>query len=251
MLREVVALTCLSSHLLAQDMRCKVGLTFTGLGDMDGDYMGNGNNFVAHSISYGELRLGFTWTDPDHPQRTPYGCDMYSCSAADQALARGKWGILGRTDISSMHYRLLAVCESGCPDLKPSCTDIFNEPPSEPNPLHCPIWPATWNSTMEWKTFSTTSNRSQQLVSAHGVCCRRKPMECDACDQHTCTGLIGLLHNNCPPNQGSFLNPVSEFQKHCCEEYRPPPLELPSCGCSRSRFETKCDHGEEDVAVTV
>mmetsp|Transcript_69608 Transcript_69608/g.123194 ORF Transcript_69608/g.123194 Transcript_69608/m.123194 type:complete len:277 (+) Transcript_69608:32-862(+) len=240
--------------------RCKVGLTFSGLGpDLDGDYMANGPGAYVRHVGSGnlaEMNLGFTWTDPDHPQHTPYGCDFWTCSSDERKIAAGKWGIIGRTKMASERYKLLAVCEEGCPDFKPSCAEQFNqqnctEGRAEDNCLHCPTWPNVWQSRMQWRSLISSLEgvltKGQHNVTLEATCCKRKEQECDAANEDTCSGLIGLFHNNCPPNAGSLLHPQTKLQKDCCTVYRPPPLDLPGCG--KAMVPTVCDHVRDLVVV--
>ena len=153
----------LYSYPVNDSYRCRVGLTFSGLGAaLSGDYMdgGGGAFFAPDKVDRGVLFLAFTWTDPNHTQHTPYGCDMYGCSAADKSRARGKWGVIAQVAGSST-YSLLAVCDGGCPDWKPSCADIYNQPPTE-SALHCPVWPATWNATQSWTVLNATDGKGDR-----------------------------------------------------------------------------------------
>lgn len=251
-MRRVVLFVGLCAHGSAQDMRCKVGLSFSGLGGvLSGDYMGNGDEFLrVGGGNVEQLFLGFTWTDLDHPQHTTYGCDFKHCSESDKAIALGKWGIMGhnQSDQPFGSWHLRAVCESGCPDLKPSCNEIYNQPASDPDPLHCPIWPADWDSTMEWRIISVAGYTGPERVTAHVFCCKRRPIECDACsDSQTCSGLIGISHNDCPPNKGSLFHRQSKLQADCCVQTRPPPFFNPRCICSQPP--TECDHGDTERVV--
>mmetsp|Transcript_37264 Transcript_37264/g.115996 ORF Transcript_37264/g.115996 Transcript_37264/m.115996 type:complete len:257 (+) Transcript_37264:88-858(+) len=231
--------------------RCKVGLTFSGLGpELSGDFIGDGNAFGRFTDSpKAEYSLGFTWKNPERPGQGGWGCEFWPCSAEDKALAAGKWAIAARTDFARADMRVLAVCEEGCPDFKPSCGALFNQPPDAPDLIYCPIWPQAWSKPMKWKIVASETGKVPEptVVASTGSCCRRKPMECDACHKGTCEGLIGLLHNNCPPNNGSILHWQSKLQSHCCEISRPPPIELPVCGCKI--VETECDHSEESLLV--
>jgi len=150
---------------------------------------------------------------------------------------------------------LLAVCQSGCPDFKPSCADIYNqenctESHTEDGCLHCPIWPETWNSTMQWQILTTPSGspaQKPQNVTSNAYCCKRKPMECDTCNQGTCSGLIGLFHNNCPPNGGGFIHHQSKLQKDCCVQHESI-TGFPVCECDMVK--TECDHSQEEMVVS-
>lgn len=217
----------------------EAGLILDGLEELSGDYLGSTDSYYK-SVTHGILQLAFTWTDPDHPQHTPYGCDLLDCPAEERSEARGKWGIIATTD-GGMQNRLLAICDRGCPDWKPSCADIYNEPPTEPDPLHCPVWPAEWKQAMHWRIINTTDgNTTVRSLTASASCCHRKAQLCDSCGYDKCSGLAGLLHNNCPPSKGSFFHPQSDYQRSCCQTYRPPPLEQPTCGCVDPVSE--CDH---------
>mmetsp|Transcript_11670 Transcript_11670/g.41688 ORF Transcript_11670/g.41688 Transcript_11670/m.41688 type:complete len:263 (-) Transcript_11670:111-899(-) len=225
--------------------RCKVGLSFSGLSpELTGDYIGNGNSFYRFA-GHVEFDLGFTWKSPDRPQQAGWGCEFWDCSPEDKAVVAGKWAIASRTDFASVQMHVLAVCDEGCPDFKPSCGDIFNQPPDAPDLISCPIWPRAWQQPMKWRILNDTSGKSPKpvVVATTGKCCKRKPMECDACSSSSCGNLIGLFYNNCPPNAGSFMHPQSKFQKDCCVVDRPPPLELPVCTCGST--ETQCDHDQE------
>lgn len=166
----------------------------------------------------------------------------------------GKWSITYRASTASSHHTVLAVCEDGCPDFKPSCADIFNqigctEGHTEDNCLHCPIWPAAWNSAMKWNIVKTTSgspSQSSQMVEANAFCCKRKPQECDACTHDTCSGLIGLLHDTCPPNEPSFWQgKLSKLQTDCCQEQKGDFGK--TCFCKLPT--TQCDYGADALQI--
>lgn len=233
--------------------RCQVGLTFANLGpDLTGDYIWEGNHFTHFPdfLPHFYFELGFTWKQPNRPQQAGWGCDFWDCTPEDMELATGKWAIATRIDIMDTKMKVLAVCEEGCPDFKPSCGDIYNQKSDDPDLIYCPIWPAAWNEPMKWRIVKTHNGTLPQPVevTTDGQCCKRKPMECDACGASTCGGLIGLFHNNCPPNSGSLLHPVSQLQKDCCNIERPPPVELPVCVCNLPA--TQCDHSR-DVHLVV
>lgn len=222
--------------------------------ELSGDYMNSASDYhrFANKMQY---TLGFTWTDPDHPQHTRHGCDALSCSPEDRKLAAGKWGIIARTDLTRLQMTLFAVCEDGCPDLKPSCAHIYNqrnctESHTADGCLHCPIWPAGWQSKMTWRILNSSAGvplEEPRSATADSYCCTRKPQECDACGGDTCTGLIGLFHNNCPPNNATFLHRQTKLQNDCCEIFKPPPLAIPHCACKEPPRE--CAHTHMDAVV--
>ena len=237
------------------DGRCKVGLTFQGLGiELDGDYMSyqrDSRSFSAAKNS--SVRLAYTYTMPDLNRSrygpAGFGCDDFGgwgppggCSRADAEMTRNRWAffdIPGR--VSQTPARVLAVCEEGCPDWTPDCKDLFTAggaaPPSQP-PYDCPLWPEAWPKKQRWRVLGADGPTN---ATATMTCCERKPQHCDSCDNgQTCASLIGLLHNNCPPKQGSVLHPQSPFQQECCRTAESPPLDLPYCICKPTP--TVCQH---------
>eukprot|EP01045_Picozoa_sp_COSAG04_P034209 COSAG04_NODE_7391_length_1136_cov_0.945998_1_plen_247_part_00 len=221
--------------------RCKVGLTLGGLGAaLDGDYMagGAGEYFAPARTDKGMLYLAFSWTDPNHTQHTPYGCDLYGCSAADRARASGRWGIISQTAGSS-RYSLLAVCDAGCPDWKPSCADVFNQPPTE-SALHCPTWPRNWTRSSRWSLLNASAGGGERSVAASSYCCARKANPCDRCGADTCSGLTGLLRDHCPPKPPSPRHPLTPLQRACCEHVSNPVLPFNGCSCKRPASITRC-----------
>jgi len=236
--------------------RCMVGMTFSGLSaNLDAaDFMDGGSEYQALLDDGILLFLSYTWTDPDYlgGGAARYGCDRYSCSDEDRALASNKWAIIQRTNYN-FAASVLAVCDEGCPDFKPTCEDIYNQAARpEEERSHCPIWLANYSgSPMTWRVLQAASGDS--WTTATGVtmnCCERKAQECDACStDSTCSSLIGLTHNNCPPNEGSWLHPQSDLQKHCCEEHIVAPWDTHACMCKSP--EDACDRGAADATEVV
>eukprot|EP00746_Dinoflagellata_sp_MGD_P103512 gnl/MRDRNA2_/MRDRNA2_428829_c0_seq1.p2 gnl/MRDRNA2_/MRDRNA2_428829_c0~~gnl/MRDRNA2_/MRDRNA2_428829_c0_seq1.p2 ORF type:complete len:114 (-),score=13.58 gnl/MRDRNA2_/MRDRNA2_428829_c0_seq1:24-365(-) len=66
-------------------------------------------------------------------------------------------------------------------------------------------------------------------------CCRRKPKECDACENddsgiNVCANLMHPpSYNHCPPRHGSLLHHQSKLQRECCTMDGPNPWQNPSC----------------------
>lgn len=242
------------SYPPSADGRCKVGLTFQGLGaQLDGDYM----THVSTSRSFQQatnssLKLAYTYTMPDlnHSAYGPdgFGCDHFGgwgppggCSKADAEMTRNRWALFeipgspGETPA-----KVVAVCEEGCPSWTPDCKDLFTvgtAPPSQP-PYDCPLWPARWPEKQRWRVLGAEGATN---VTATMSCCERKPQHCDPCDSgETCSSLIGLLHNNCPPEKGALLHPQTPFQQDCCRTIESPPLDSKSCVCQPTS--TVCQH---------
>lgn len=244
----------------SDDGRCKVGLTFTGLGQLDGDYMGferAGRSYYRDGFEAGHiLQLAYTYSMPNLNHSfyggNSFGCDEFKgwgppggCSKADTAMTRNKWAFFSTpTPIDSAPAKVLAVCEEGCPHWTPDCKDLWTAggkpPPSDP-PYLCPLWPEKWPEKQTWRILSGNGTTKNTTVSATVACCERQPQECDACDSHqTCSGLTGLFHNSCPPEKGSVIFPQTKLQKDCCQTVTYPPLDQKECVCTGSP--TVCKH---------
>jgi len=212
-------------HYPATDTgRCKVGLTFSGLGAACGPACGNatalldfmdggaGSFFVNAAPTNGTLvTLAFTWHDPNcnHTDQdcAGFGCELLGCSAADNATAFGKWALITTVD-GDAHPRVAAVCERGCPAWHPRCNDMYNDPSTTDASILCPLWPAAgFAAAQTWRRPNSTST-----VAASCYCCARKKFPCGACKAPT----------------------------PCCQATHSPVLPFRGCACKRAA--PQCQH---------
>lgn len=140
----------------------------------------------------------------------------------------------------SDHGSLVAVCDDGCPDWKPSCADIYNQPPTE-SALHCPVWPQEWNAMQRWTVLNATDGKGDRNATASSYCCKRKADECDKCVRdETCHGLTGIFSDHCPPKPPPKFHPITPLQEACCQHVSNPVLPFNECSCKVPP--TVCDH---------
>lgn len=226
--------------------RCKVGISFEGLEAAIGehqDFMSSGGaSYYNPDSPKGFLyHLAFTWTDPDcnHDRYgcSGFGCDHFECSEEQKQLANGKWAVIG--DGGWDDVEVLAICEEGCPDWKGDCKHQYHVKSGPP--LNCPMWPADWSSNQVWRVLKPLHGGAPKTVSqVSSTCCKRQPQQCDACAKDTCSDLISLLYNACPPNGASIFHGQTELQKACCKEYHSSLVPYPVCGCDH--VPTRCAH---------
>ena len=252
-----VALCSPDAYPATDDGRCKVGLTFLGLGDaLDGDFMtfGFAPRFFG-SANHSDLLLAYTWTMPNLNRSRyggdSFGCDEFggwgpqgACSDADAALTRGKWALFNMPGgIGKVKPKALAVCEEGCPHWTPDCKDLFSvgKPAPGTPPYLCPLWPEVWRQPMAWRVLGDGSAGSEERnATATTGCCQRAEQHCDPCGDGTCRPLIGFLSNNCPGAKG-HPKPKTQLQKDCCHEIAGPgPWGSLECVCKPTP--TLCKH---------
>eukprot|EP00747_Dinoflagellata_sp_TGD_P178795 gnl/TRDRNA2_/TRDRNA2_28434_c0_seq1.p1 gnl/TRDRNA2_/TRDRNA2_28434_c0~~gnl/TRDRNA2_/TRDRNA2_28434_c0_seq1.p1 ORF type:complete len:241 (+),score=22.79 gnl/TRDRNA2_/TRDRNA2_28434_c0_seq1:81-803(+) len=207
-------------------VRCQIGVTLTGIGRLEADYMHRGE--LGGQDYYGHFDSStLRWTylvRYDNASQNSY------LAPADALRAAGQWTLVdgGRPDcgahLNEKPCKLLAICSKGCPDI-PATTSVTAP------------WPAAGHFHTEWEDEAGTAITP---VSASASCCRRKPQECDACTAGTCGGLLNWL--NCPAS--GFRAKHHPLERDCCERE----WAVFNSVCTCKQPETLCDHRSEAVS---
>merc|ERR1711957_633785 len=133
--------------------------------------------------------------------------------------------------------RVVAVCDSGCPELSGLCPTGTQT---------CGIWPTGWSKAMVWTRIGDGQN---QTLPAHGGCCKKKTAVCDQCSSEMCSELttwkamLGYEDDKCSPKPHG---PATPFQKECCTSVRDVMTRYPKCVCDYSKKAHGCAHASDD-----
>lgn len=209
---------------------CDSGITLTGQDDktLDSDYMHD--NWARESFSD-------NWFQASHGIfQNPYflhwnGCFIpikanYSMCLPKEntAAVYKKWVIMQEYDNPNRYFKIVAICESGCPEDG--------------------VWDKSKHYDMQWKLTGEVT-KSTSTVKATGSCCPRKVQACDAIHKDTkqcdakCSKHNGILHIWSP---ACSLDP-------CCEFDQTSPYGNGDCVCKKKGPPNVCAKNDVEAIV--